>query len=55
MEKNKDLPEGWFDWNTLSLDQMVSYLEKKYMFLSSGDAKCIMELIEFYKKHKKIS
>jgi len=46
------LPEGWLDWNTLSLDQMVEYLRKKYMFSSSGDAKCIYHLIEFYDKHK---
>lgn len=46
------LPEGWMDWNTLSLDQMVEYLRKKYMFSSSGDAKCIYHLIEFYDKHK---
>ena len=46
------LPEGWIDWNTLSLDQMVEYLRKKYMFSSSADAKCIYHLIEFYDKHK---
>lgn len=46
------LPEGWIDWNTLSLDQMVEYLRKKYMFSSSGDAKCIYHLIEFYDNHK---
>jgi hypothetical protein len=46
------LPEGWMDWNTLSLDQMVEYLRKKYMFSSSGDAKCIYHLIEFYDNHK---
>ena len=46
------LPEGWMDWNTLSLDQMVEYLRQKYMFSSSGDAKCIYHLIEFYDKHK---
>jgi hypothetical protein len=46
------LPEGWMDWNTLSLDQMVEHLRKKYMFSSSGDAKCIYHLIEFYDKHK---
>jgi hypothetical protein len=46
------LPEGCFDWNTLSLDQMVEYLRKKYMFSSSGEAKCIYHLIEFYDKHK---
>ena len=47
-----DLPEGWMDWNTLSLDQMVEYLRKKYRFISSGDAKCIYHLIEFYDNHK---
>ncbi len=46
------LPEGWLDWNTLSLDQMVEHLRNKYMFDSSGDAKCIYHLIEFYDKHK---
>jgi len=46
------LPEGWMDWNTLSLDQMVEHLRNKYMFSSSGDAKCIHNLIEFYDKHK---
>lgn len=46
------LPDGWLDWNTLSLDQMVEHLRKKYMFSSSGDAKCIYHLIEYYDKHK---
>lgn len=46
------LPEGWLDWNTLTLEQMVDYLRKKYKFSSSGDAKCIYHLIEFYDKHK---
>lgn len=46
------LHDGWLDWNTLSLDQMVEYLRKKYMFSSSGDAKCIYHLIDFYDKHK---
>lgn len=46
------LPEGWLDWNTLTLDQMVEHLRQKYMFSSSGDAKCIHHLIEFYDKHK---
>ncbi len=45
-------PNGWLDWNTLSLDQMVEYLRNKYMYSSSGDAKCIYHLIEFYDKHK---
>jgi hypothetical protein len=41
-----------FDWNKLSIDQMVEHLRQKYMFSSSGDAKCIYHLIEFYDKHK---
>lgn len=46
------LPEGWMDWNALSLEQMVEYLREKYKYDSSGDAKCIYSLIEFYDKHK---
>lgn len=52
MDKNLELPGGFIDWNKLSLDEMVDYLKKKYMFGSSGDAKCIFELIDFYEKHK---
>jgi hypothetical protein len=46
------LPDGWMDWNILSLDQMVEHLRQKFMFSNSGDAKCIHHLIEFYDKHK---
>jgi hypothetical protein len=46
------LPDGWMDWNMLSLDQMVEHLRQKFMFSNSGDAKCIYHLIEFYDKHK---
>lgn len=53
LEKNKEsLKVGFLDWNTLTLDQMVEYLEEKHKFSSTGEAKCIFELIEFYKKHK---
>lgn len=48
-----DIPPGFMDWNELSLDIIVSYLENKYMFLSSGDAYCINKLIEFYKENSK--
>lgn len=51
--ENKELPEGWIDWNLLTLDQMVEYLKNKYQFSSSADAKCIFSLIEFYEKNKK--
>lgn len=43
---------GWMDWNQLSLDQMVKYLKNKYLVSSSGEAKCIHHLIEFYEKNK---
>jgi|688.fasta_scaffold352020_4 hypothetical protein len=46
------LPDALLDWNTLSLDQMVEHLRQKYMISSSGDAKCIHHLIEFYDKYK---
>jgi hypothetical protein len=46
------LPDSCLDWNTLSLDQMVEHLRQKYLFSSSGDAKCIHHLIEFYDKYK---
>jgi len=48
----KELPKGWIDWNELTLDQMVEHLRNKYMFSSSGDAKCIGSLIDFYEKNK---
>lgn len=43
---------NWIDWNKLSLDEMVKYLENKHMFSSTGESKCIFELIEFYQKNK---
>lgn len=40
------------DWNQYSLDQLADYLNKKYMFLSSGEALAIHKLVEFYEKNK---
>ncbi len=51
--KKEELPEGWLDWNTLSLDQMVDHLKNKFRFDSSGTAKCIFTLIEFYEDYKR--
>lgn len=48
----ENLPKGIIDWNTLSLDEMVEYLKEKYKFSSTGDAKCIHHLIEFYESKK---
>lgn len=50
--EEKDKHEGCLDWNEYLLDQMVEHLREKYMFSSSGDAKCIFKLIEFYDKNK---
>lgn len=50
MNKINKMPEGWMDWNLLTLDQMVDYLKNKYMISSSGEAKCIFSLIEFYER-----
>ena len=40
------------DWNTLSLDKMVEHLENEFKFSSTGTAKCVNSLIEFYKNNK---
>ena len=46
------IEELMFDWNKLNMDQMAEHLREKFMFSSSGDAKCIAHLLEFYDKHK---
>lgn len=51
-QDKKAFAAGFFDWNVLTLDQMVEYLEEKHKFSSTGEAKCIYHLIEFYKKHR---
>ena len=48
----KKLPKGWIDWNELTLDEMVEYLKDKHMYSSTGESKCIYELIDFYEKNK---
>ena len=45
-------PEGMIDWNMLSLDDYCDYLEEKHRFSSTGEAKAIFELINFYKENK---
>ena len=41
-----------FDWNTLNLEQQISYLKYKYKYQRSGEVKCIKNLIKFYDKNK---
>ena len=45
--------KGFIDWNELSLDNYADFLEEKYKFSSSGEAKAIYELIKFYRENKK--
>jgi hypothetical protein len=48
------VPEGWIDWNKLTLDQAVNWLRKRFMFESSGDARTVYMLIDFYDKYKNL-
>lgn len=43
---------GFVDWNNYDLDYLADYLEKKWMFMSSGEALAIMKMVNFYKQHK---
>ena len=38
------------EWNKLSINQHIKYLEEEFMFGSSGTAKSVFELIRAYKK-----
>jgi len=44
--------KGFTDCNKFTLDQHCEILENEFRFSSSGIAKSVFELIEFYKKHK---
>ncbi len=39
---------GMQDWNELTLKESVEHLRQEYQFSSSGNAKCIFNLIRFY-------
>lgn len=43
---------GFADWNKKSLDELVQHLERKFAFDSSGTAKAIFTLTEYYHKTK---
>lgn len=52
-EQLKNLEKiGWTDWNQLSLDELADYLDKKWMFSSSGDALAIHKMVKFYRENK---
>lgn len=44
--------DGFTDWNTKSLDELADYLERRWQYQSSGEAKAIFELIKFYRENK---
>ena len=52
LPENEQKISGFMDWNQLSLDQHVAYLEEKYRFSSKGEALSIHKLIEFYRQNK---
>ena|SRR3990167_1249550 len=50
-EKPLTMPDGWMNWNELSISDMADHLEKRFMVDSSGDAKCILEMVRFYREN----
>ncbi len=44
-------PAEFVDWNTFTLDQHCEILENEFRFSSSGIARSVFELIDFYKKN----
>ncbi len=55
-EMHKSMHEDnahFVDWNLYSLDELADYMERKYMFLSSGEALAVHKLVEFYRNNKK--
>ena len=48
-----NIPGGWLDWNTLTMEQIVQYLKNKYKYSSSGESLAIYKLIQYYKEHEK--
>ena len=52
-EKDKIFKNAGFkDCNTYTMDELVEYLDKKWMYISNVDSFGIHKLIEFYKQHK---
>jgi len=48
------LPDGtvFVDWNKFTMDEMADYLERKWMFQSSGEALAIHKMVKFYRDNK---
>jgi hypothetical protein len=40
------------DWDKVPIENIIWYLEIKYQFLNTADAKCIRRLLEYYKQTK---
>ena len=46
----ENMPDGFADWNNLTLEDYCAYLERRYMFSSTGEAKAIFEIIKECRK-----
>lgn len=51
MEK-READDSLRDWNAVTLDEAADYLRGKFVFDSSGTARCVHHLIDFYERHK---
>ena len=54
MSENWEGTPKMMDWNELTLEEMANHLRQEFFVSSSGTAKCIFHLLEFYDKHKAV-
>jgi len=47
-----ELEAKMFDWNEMTMDQYAEHLENKFIFQSTGTAKAVMEMVDFYRANK---
>ena len=43
-----EFPQGWLDWDKLSLQEHIDYLKGRFAYSSEGTAKSVFELIAAY-------
>lgn len=49
-----ELPDGFTDWNEITLDELAKYLEEKYKYQSTGDAYAILRFVSYYREIERI-
>jgi len=52
LEVKMQTPLNIIDWNKMSMDEYVHHLTQKFQFDSSGTAKAVFKLIDFYEQNK---